>query len=403
MSERIELSFGRETWALTVRPEQVVRLSYPDSSPPAAGTPRELVAESLMSPFGFDAPVYRALTPDDRVAIVLDEALPHIPELLSGVLEHLARGGIGPEAVAVVLPPGGTGNDWLDELPDEFGDLRLEVHDPEDPKKLAYLATTKAGSRVYLNRTVVEAEFVLTLSGRRYDPTFGRGGAETAVYPTLADGDALAAVVGKFLTRPPSEKTIPVVRHASEICWLFGSPIFVQVIEGPGETIHHVLAGLPDSTEEGARRQDARWRGSVPHQPDLVVAAVSGPRASFLDLAKALASAARVVRSGGRVVLLTDVAPPLLEGAEILRTSDEPDLVEKRLIKRKPDDWPAAALWTKAARSANLFVHAGWPDETVEELFATPVATAAEVQRLIDSAERVLILPDAQKSIVDLA
>ena len=401
MTERIDLPVGLENWPLAIRAEQVVDLRFPDRTLASEASPRELVHAALENPFGFDAPVYRALTPDDRVTIVLDEFLPHVAELLTAVLEHLAKGGIGPQSIAVVVPHGGTGNGWIDQLPDEYDDLRLEVHDPEDAKKLGYLATTKSGIRVYLNRTLVESEFVLALTGRRFDPTYGHWGAETALYPLLGDGEALASVVGKFRTGPPNEKTLPVVREASEISWLFGSPIFVQVIEGPGDTIHSVLAGLPDSTDEGIRRQNARWRGSIAVQPDLVVAAVSGSRVTFLDLALALSTAARVVRSGGRVALLTDAKPVLLEGAETMRSIDEPDLVEKILAKRKPDDWPAAKLWAKAARSANLFVHSGWPDETIEELFATPLGTRAEVQRLIDAAEQVLILPDAQKTIVD--
>jgi len=37
-----------------------------------------------------------------------------------------------------------------------------------------------------------------------------------------------------------------------------------------------------------------------------------------------------------------------------------------------------------------------------EELFATPIASASEVQRLIDAAELVLVIPDAHKTMVEL-
>ena len=39
----------------------------------------------------------------------------------------------------------------------------------------------------------------------------------------------------------------------------------------------------------------------------------------------------------------------------------------------------------------------------IEALFATPLASAAELQRLADAAERVAVIPDAHKSVVDLA
>jgi hypothetical protein len=38
-----------------------------------------------------------------------------------------------------------------------------------------------------------------------------------------------------------------------------------------------------------------------------------------------------------------------------------------------------------------------------EELFATPVRSPAEVQRLIDAADRVLVVPDAQKTLIEVA
>ena len=80
----------------------------------------------------------------------------------------------------------------------------------------------------------------------------------------------------------------------------------------------------------------------------------------------------------------------------------DPDRVGKVLSKRKPDDWPAAALWAFAASRASLFVASGWPTDVTEELFATPVASAAEVQRLIDAASRVLVIPDAHRTFIEL-
>ena len=78
--------------------------------------------------------------------------------------------------------------------------MTAETHDPTDRKKLAYLATTKAGRRVYLNRTLVEADFVVVLTGRGYDPLTGYAGAEAAIFPALADEETLAESVGQFTT-----------------------------------------------------------------------------------------------------------------------------------------------------------------------------------------------------------
>jgi SAM-dependent methyltransferase len=277
-----------------------------------------------------------------------------------------------------------------------------EVHDPADRQKLAYLATTKAGRRLYLNRTLVDADFVVVVSGRGYDPVTGYAGAEAAVFPALSDEETRAEFAGQVSTDAPGVEPWPARAEAAEVFRLLGMPFLVQVIEGEGDTVEAVVAGLPDAAAEGVRRQDARWRGSVAEEADTVVAALSGDpaRHTFLDLAKAAACAARVCRPGGRIAVLSAATPDLGDGARLLRSLDGPTGARKLLAKEKPADWAACLLWVFAAKKHSLFLAGGYPDDVAEELFATPVRWAAEVQRLIDGGGRVLLIPDAHKTMV---
>jgi nickel-dependent lactate racemase len=395
MAEPTELIVGSEPWPLTVPPDRAVPLKREPFGAPTA-SPQQLVYDALEKPYHFEA-LRRALTPDDRVTIVIDPRLPHLAEMLAEVLRHLGTAGVPPSAVTVVSPPNAP-QTWIDELPDEFADVTAETHDPADAKKLAYLATTKGGRRLYLNRSLVEADFFIWLTGRRYDPFSGYAGAEAAVFPALSNEETRAAFAGEFSTSAPQASE----GEAAEIAWLIGTPFLVQVIEGEGDTVQEVVAGLYDSAAEGIRRQDARWRGTVASEAETVIAAISGEPSeiTFLDLAKALATAARVVKKGGRIALLTTAAPDLGRGAQLLRTLDSPTGARKLLEKEKPDDWAAAALWVFAAKRASIFLASGFPDEVAEELFATPIRTPSEAQRLIDTGGSVLLIPDAHKTTV---
>jgi nickel-dependent lactate racemase len=401
MAEAIEFVVGTQPWSVTVPPGKAVELRREPVTPPT-GSPRELVRDALEKPFGFE-PLRRALTPDDHITVVLDPTLPSADVLLAEVFAHLRSAGIESAAVTVLTPPGAS-QAWIDDLPDEFADVHAEVHDPADPRKLAYLASTKAGRRVYLNRTLVEAEFVILLTGRGYDPVSGYAGAESAVFPALSNEETRAGFAGEFSADAPGDRPWPVRAEAAEILWLLGTPFLVQVIPGEGDTVHEVVAGLPDSGAEGIRRQDARWRATAAARPDTVIATISGDpdRVTFADLAKAAACAARVVRPGGRIAVLSTAAPPPGEGAELLRRTDDAAAGAKRLAKERPADRPAALLWCFAAKASSVFLASGYPDEVAEELYATPVRSASEVQRLIDSAERVLVIPDAHRSMVTL-
>lgn len=398
MAEPTELIVGSVPWALSVPPERAIVLNRAPVGLPTASA-AELVRDALEKPFGFES-LRRALTPDDRVTIIADARLPHFTEMLAEVLKHLESAGVGPQLVTVVTPPGAP-QGWIDELPDEYADVTAETHDPADPKRHAYLATTKGGRRVYLNRSLVDGDFAILLTGRRYDPHSGYAGAEAALFPALSNAETLAELAGEFTTGAPERAD----GEAAEIAWLLGTPFFVQVIEGEGDTVQEVVSGLFDSATEGARRQDARWKGGIDTEPETVVAAVSGtsPEVTFLDLAKAAATAARVVQKGGRIALLTTASPDLGPGAQLLRSLDGPTGAKKLLEREKPDDWAAAALWVYAAKRASIFLASGYPDDVAEELFATPIRTASEAQRLIDTGGRVLLVPEAHKMVVTVA
>jgi len=401
MPDSVELFVGREPWSLSVARERRVELHREPSAAPSE-TGAELVRAALEHPHEFEA-MRRALTPDDHVAIVFDASLPHAAALLVEVLEHLRSAGVQLEAVTILTAPG-SDQRWIDDLPDEYADVRTEIHDPTDRPKLAYLATTSAGRRIYLNRTLVDADFAIVLSGRGYDPLTGYAGAECAIFPALSDEETRDSFAGQFSTATPDEKPWPVAEEAAEILWLLGTPFLVQVIESVGNAVQEVVAGLPTSSSEGIRRQDARWKATVEEEPDTIVVALGGPaeELTFLDIAKAAASAARVVRKGGRIAVLTTAAPELGAGAQLLRTMDGPTGAKRLLAQAKPDDWAACILWAFAARNHSLYLASGYPDDVAEELFTTPIRTASEVQRLIDGGEKVLLIPDANRMMVTL-
>ena len=84
---------------------------------------------------------------------MVDERLPDLARLLTAVLEELAAAGVDPANVTLLCEPSSSRQPWLQDLPDGFEEVRLEIHDPKDRKKLSYLAATKLGRRLYLNRT----------------------------------------------------------------------------------------------------------------------------------------------------------------------------------------------------------------------------------------------------------
>lgn len=394
---RMGISYGRERLEVTVREGSLVGVRRAPPAP-ALPDPGAAVGAALESPHGFPA-LRLALTPDDHVAVVVEEHLPHFVELLTAVLEHIRGAHVAPEAITVLCPPSSGGQPWLEDLPDEFQDVHVEVHDPADRRHLSYLATTKHGRRIYLNRTVVDADQVVVLAGWGYDPVLGSVGGETALYPALSDQATREETGGGPGGEAGAVKPAALRREAAEVAWLLGVPFLVQVIEGAGEDIAHVVAGPVDTSAEGLRLQEARWRVDVERPADTVVVTLTGDpaRHDFADLARALACAARVVQPGGRIVLLSGATPALGPGAELLRQAEDPEQALALLRQQKPPDLAAALLWAEAARQAQIYLLSGLPQETAEALFTVPLDHAGQVQRLLDAEGTCLVLEDGHK------
>lgn len=366
---------------------------------PSLADPAAAVREALEHPHDYP-PLRRALTPDDHVAIVVDQKLPRLAHLLTPILQHLAEAQVAPEAVTLVCAPPANRQGWVDDLPDEFQDVHIEIHDPNDRRKLAYLATTKQGRRLYLNRTAVDADQVVVLSRRNYDPLLGYGGAEGSLFPELSDAAWRLEAAAKPSLAVPGSTAWPLRQEAVEAAWLMGAPFLVQIIEGAGDGLAHVLGGSLGSSGEGQRLLDGRWRETVTGPVQTVIAAISGDPAQldFADLAHAVAAAARVVQTNGRIVLLTEAAPTLSGAADLLRQAETPDDALEVLRKAKPADLPAAWMWASAAQKAHIYLLSKLDEETAEELFTTPLEQANQAQRLVSSGGPCLFLADAHKA-----
>jgi nickel-dependent lactate racemase len=385
---------------LEIADTQLVRMAR---QPPAPALPdvEAAVRQALEEPLRFPA-LRRALTPDDHITIVVDETLADLPRLLAPILEYLVAAHITPDAITLVCQAAGA-HPWVEQLPAAFQQVRVEEHDPGERKKVSYLATTRHGRRLYINRSAVDADQLVVLSRRFYDPLLGHGGAEGAIFPALSDQETQKTAFDKLSMSAPGQAVWPLRQEAAEVAWLLGAPFFVQVIEGAEGAPTHILGGTVESSAEGQRLIDAQWKVEIDRSADVVIAKVSGDPAGhdFADLARALACASRVVKPDGRIILLSGGAPELGPGAQLLRQVDTPDEALALLKERKPPDYAAAFQWASTAQRAKVYLVSQLPAEVAEEIFTVPLEHAGQIQRLLDHGS-CLSLSEADRSLAVL-
>src|SRR5437867_1458830 len=134
---RVELAWGTHVLELDVPERQLVGSRREEAAAPVTDW-SAAVKQALENPFHYPA-LRRAMTPDDHVAIAIDEQLPHPARFLVPILEHVQQAGVSCQAITLLCQPPSTGQPWLEDLPDEFQDVHVEIHDPADRRRLSYL------------------------------------------------------------------------------------------------------------------------------------------------------------------------------------------------------------------------------------------------------------------------
>ncbi|GBD37361.1 hypothetical protein HRbin36_02492 [bacterium HR36] len=388
---------------------RVSRRSLLGGEPSQAGRPvvadvRAAVRQALESPLDFP-PLRQALVPDDRLAIVISENYRRLPDLLVPLLEYLEKAGLSVAKTKLVCPPrlpGVSPPPWREELPRAFASLEVEEHDPKNRGRLCYLANTKAGRRLYLNRTLVEADQVLVVGPAHYDPVLGCGGGFGDLFPGMADEETRRDFVRRPAEEPPGEEANPALREAAEVGWLLGVPFWLAAVPGRGDEVRDIFAGPLESVFPYARRSlEAAHAYRYPWRAEVVVTAISGdPRwHSFDDLTRALAAASRLVQHGGKIVALAEIREETLgPAARQLEQFDNPVALLAHARQQNLADVQTIWHLAIAARRAHLYVYASLPKNLVARLPATAVSSLDEVQRLLDHAQSCIFLPDGHRA-----
>lgn len=387
----------------------------------AAGDLLAAARAALAAPCEFPR-LRSAAVPGDRVAIALERGTPAAEAIVAALVEELGAAGIEPESITIVTSPAVDSPAATDDVSASTDDAEVltdvaEVdqaqgpaldprliyvtHQPDHREELAYLAATEAGDPIYLHRGLVDADLVVSV-GLVHEPLAGRPMPEPAgLFPLF--GDAAAQRRHREATRPgkSARRSPSLTGEAREAAWLLGSQFAVVVVPGGGESARAILAGEREAVaRRGCELSRAAWQPEVAGEPSLVLATIDAPSeaTTWGDVARALAAAASVVRSGGELALACGLAAA--PGPALSRLADCDD--RPRLLSRLwREDLPDLALTAEIVailEQHRVYLLADLDEATVESLGFAWVETAAELQRLARHHDEVLVLADAHRA-----
>ncbi len=361
----------------------------------ACADPFEATLSALRAPLDYPA-MTEAIVPGDTVAIAVDPNTPQISKILSAVLQVLQESDADGISIVVgdeALPS------TMQAIAEVVGDAaEVEMHQPTNREALRFLGPDASAYPIYLNRLLVDADFVLPItSGRCGDldcqsdlygffPAFSDSASRLRLMNPPREWGAEAA------TEAPEEAADP-----NEPAMLLGAQLMLSVTSSDSGEAAEIFAGTTIGIRK--RLQELRHIPEGNSSTSLVVASLDGnpQQQTWQNVARAAAAAARLADTSGTLVLWTNLSDA--PTGCLLRISDdtaEPGRYsdtsgEEELPLWDPTLTPACTL-RKLAQEYRILLHSELPPEEAEALGIGSIQSGDELTNLTRSFAHCSIL-----------
>ncbi|MEZ6128285.1 MAG: lactate racemase domain-containing protein [Planctomycetaceae bacterium] len=353
--------------------------------------------------------LHQCVVPGDRIAIVADLETPGVASLITQVWEQFQTAGCEDLDATLLLPADPDGHGWMhlvDSIPLHVrNQLAVHQYDPADEKQRSYLASSAGGERIYLSHYLTDADLIVTIGTITYDPLLGYRGTTSILYPAFSDAATIAESRRQMLLPAGPDDRRPMRELVDEVGWLLGTQFTLQIIPAADGSVAAAFCGAPDQVMQAGQQELNRcWRCSLEEEASLAV--VSIPHDTVFGwkfFGAALESAARIVGQGGQIAVVAELPEGVGPGMEMLRRCNDPEDIVEPLEKNPTPDAVETLQIVQAFYRARIYVYSNLDATFIEDMGLQPLATETELQKLIDTAETVVVVPCANYAWVQLA
>ena len=390
----------------TAEESPTVVLGMPHAQPiddlPAA------IACAINDPIDFPA-LRRATTPGDRVVLAIAPGLPWAAEAVAAIVDHLIEAGVQPDGISVLTseetPADASGDPRRLLGPRLRGQIEQHIHNPKDPAKLAYLATTESGHPIRINHILQEADLIVPIGCLLGAGAAGYFGIHTGLYPAYADAETQSRFRSLSSLADSGQYKQNLIDEVNEVAWLLGIAFTLQLLPADGFGVLEVLAGHADAVRlQAQQRYTAIWQQPLPtDRSGLVVAGIGGKASvqTWSNLGRALENARRLVEDGGAVAVCCDLGDPPGPGVQRMVRTESRRAALSKIRKERPIDAIPAAQIASALDQGTVYLLSKLDPEIIEDLDMVPITSPAELVRLVSRHKSCTLLANAPFAVLD--
>jgi hypothetical protein len=355
----------------------------------------DALRDALDHPLDFPA-LRQMMVPGDRVAIALDGSLTGVGPILFALKKSFDEAGVSTRDVTVAVTPESRPG-LAQDLPEG---MTLVFHDPSNREALAYLAATKDGRRVYLDRHLTDADVVIPVGRAGFDPVVGYRGPWSVLFPGLSQ-EATRVSYRQRLAEDSPRRLTPLCRldEPFEVSWLLGSQFHLAQVPGVLGP-NRIIAGLAESVRDQAiRAVNESWIFHSPDRAECVVAGIGAPgaRTGLAELVDGLVTASRLVHQGGKIIALSRAGGKIGPSFQRLRDAADSRAFSQALRGHESDiDSVSGRLLAQVLAWADVYLLSGLDPQSVEDLSMVPLDRDRDAVRLVAAARSCILISQAE-------
>lgn len=415
--ENIVVPYGRSTLSARVPHDCNVTYALPKEGAPVDAD--SVLYAALAAP-GARSELAEVLSPREgkRSVIIVNDGTRPTPtaQVLSllGRLHAIDAAAIAGGRLSVLVATGahGAGTDQdLDYILGREGrrlfEGAVQWHNSRDREGLVFLGTTAAGTPVWLNRLVVEADAIMVINSVEPHYFAGYTGGRKSLVPGVAGFPTIEA--NHKLALDPAADVLrlddnPVHNDLLQaVSFIDAAKLFsLQLVLDRDQQIAAAYAGaLADSFAAAVAAANQQFVVQIPAAADIAVTAAAPPMDYDLyQSQKALDNAARAVRPGGALVLVSRCRHGVGDRAyfDLLASSEGPDAALQHIAANYRLGYHKAARLATLALRYHVLAVTDLPAQQVQSVFMTPCRSLTEAlesaRRRACPASHILVLPD---------
>lgn len=357
-------------------------------------TIESLLKKALDAPLNYP-PLAESIFPGDRVAILIQNALPAAVETLESLICVLEKLRIETSDIIIVVPTAMKSTfdlvensdadpesimpaTWRMKSDDRQAPLLFELHAIDDDQAVSYLAANVQGDPVYVNRTLCDSDVILPLSYRTPNKK-----QSDCLYPEFSTGETRQRFRKK---KDSASQRTQETELANDSLGLFFS---IELICRPGDAIEEVVCGSrAEARKVALEKLEPLWILHADDDCDAVITTIeSTPESTtWANIIRAVNSAATHVVDG-----------PIIVWSEL---SEKPNAKVKAACSAQFDGSVPDSLSKKLQHFASIlcerpvYLKSRLSQNVVEGLGLGFVESAESVERIMRSHGKPLLIRD---------